>query len=104
MKNGENTNINTLDYKFWYEVSTYGNAHWKGSFTPAEVAENAHNYTCEFQACFMCDVPNETIAALCDLLADDSTEEAWEFWKMIKVNSRFCEDYVTEIESHFKEE
>lgn len=52
----------------------------------------------------MCDVPNETIVALCDLLADDSTEEVWKFWKMIKANSRFCEDYVTEIESHFKEE
>ena len=104
MKKGENTNINTLDYKFWHEVSMYGNEHWKGSFTPVEVAENAHNYTCEFQACCMCEVPNETIDALCNLLADDSTEEAWNLWKMIKANSRFREDYVVQIESRFKEE
>lgn len=33
-----------LDYKDFYCIADYANAHWKGGFAPIEIAENAYNY------------------------------------------------------------
>lgn len=90
-----------LTYSFWKMVSAYGNEHWGGCFTPREVEENARDYTAEFQACCNNSTPNENIAALCTLLAQDATEESRAFWEMIKENSEFGENYVNEIEAEF---
>ena len=40
--------IDILQYKDFYCIADYANAHWKGGFAPIEIAENAYNYLCEF--------------------------------------------------------
>lgn len=39
-----------MDFGFWWDIATYGNENWKGGFTPREVAENAYEYLCEWEA------------------------------------------------------
>lgn len=39
-----------MDFGFWYDVATYGNANWKGNFTPKEIAESTYEYLCEWEA------------------------------------------------------
>ena len=39
-----------MDYGFWWDIATYGNENWKGFFSPREVAENAYEYLCEWEA------------------------------------------------------
>lgn len=64
-----------MTYEDFYEIATYGNEMWKGSFTPKEIAENAHIYYADFQW----SKENETIAhniqELAKLLAEDGSEE-----------------------------
>mgnify|MGYP007038470969 FL=1 len=38
-----------LEYSDFYDIAKYANEHWNGSFTPKEIAENAYNYTCDFE-------------------------------------------------------
>ena len=38
-----------LEYSDFYDIATYGNNHWRGKFTPKEVACYAYDYWCEFQ-------------------------------------------------------
>lgn len=38
-----------LEYSDFYDIAIYANEHWNGSFTPKEIAENAYNYTCDFE-------------------------------------------------------
>ena len=68
-----------LSYEFFYNISEYGNENWKGSFTPKEVAENAHNYWCEFNYSTENEVVTETIAELYSLLIEDGSEECLEW-------------------------
>ena len=39
-----------MTYDNFYTIAEYGNENWKGSFTPREVANNAYDYLCEYQA------------------------------------------------------
>lgn len=39
-----------MDFGFWYDVAEYANENWKGKFTPREIAENAYEYLCEWEA------------------------------------------------------
>ena len=38
-----------LDYKEFYRISDYANAHWKGGYSAIEIAENAYNYLRDFE-------------------------------------------------------
>ena len=37
-----------LEYTDFYDIAEYGNEHWKGSFTPREIACNAYEYKAEY--------------------------------------------------------
>ena len=53
-----------LDYKDFYCIADYANVHWKGGFSPIEIAENAYNYLCEFHASKAKGEANDTIKTL----------------------------------------
>lgn len=55
-------------------IAEYGNAVWKGSFTPEEVKENAEIYYADFQYSKENDTISETIKSLCKNLAEDVRE------------------------------
>lgn len=38
-----------LDYSFFYDLSSYLNEHWNGSFTEKEVAQNAYDYLIDYE-------------------------------------------------------
>lgn len=68
-----------LDYVDFYDIAEYGNKHWKGSFTPKEIACNAYDYLVEFEAS-KASKARKTITSviqeLCKLLAEDGSDEA----------------------------
>lgn len=60
-----------LDYRDFYCIADYANMNWKGGFAPIEIAENAYNYLCEFQASKEKGEPNDTIKTLLSNLDAD---------------------------------
>lgn len=36
-----------MEYGDFYDIAEYGNANWKGNFTPKEIACNAYDYLVE---------------------------------------------------------
>lgn len=68
-----------LDYEFFYNIATYGNANWKGSYTPKEIACNAYDYLVEFEASKARETITSVIQELCKLLAEDGSEECKEW-------------------------
>lgn len=60
--------------KDFLRIAEYGNANWKGSFTPEEVKENAEIYYADFQYSKANDIISETIKTLVKNLADDVRE------------------------------
>ncbi len=64
-----------LSYSDFYDIAEYGNENWKGSFTPREIASNAYDYLCEYQASKENNEPTEIIKTLCSLLAEDGSDE-----------------------------
>lgn len=65
-----------MEFKDFYDIAEYGNTAWKGSFTPREIAENAYDYLCEFEASKKSGSPTVIIKELANLLFHDGTEEA----------------------------
>ena len=65
-----------MDYGTFYRIAEYGNEAWKGSFSPSEIAENAHIYTCDFKWSKENGTIAHSIKELAKLLAEDGTEEA----------------------------
>lgn len=68
-----------MEYADFYDIAEYGNKNWKGSFTPKEVACNAYDYLCEFEASKVNECVNHTMKELCRLLIEDGSEEAKEW-------------------------
>ena len=64
-----------LEYSDFYDIATYGNQMWKGSFTQKEVACNAYDYYADFQWSKENDMVARTIQGLAKLLAEDGSEE-----------------------------
>lgn len=64
-----------MEYIDFYDIAEYGNENWKGSFTPKEIACNAYDYLCEFNASKVNEEPTHTIKELAKLLAEDGSEE-----------------------------
>lgn len=72
-----------MDYEKFYTIAEYGNANWKGSFTPKEIACNAYDY----KVCFDWSKENDEISfvikELAALLAEDESEECIDWlWDM----------------------
>ena len=38
-----------MEYSDFYDIAEYGNEHWKGNFTPKEIACNAYDYMRDFE-------------------------------------------------------
>lgn len=68
-----------LNYEFFYDIAEYGNANWKGCFTPKEIACNAYDYLVEFESSKARETITSVIQELCKLLAEDGSEECKEW-------------------------
>ena len=73
-----------LDFGFWYDVATYANIAWKGSFTKKEVAQNAYDYTRWWDWSVQSLELTYNISKLVELLTEDGSEEASEFVEEIQ--------------------
>ena len=60
-----------MDYAYFYNIAEYGNEHWKGSFTPREIACNAYDYKVEYDYSKEHNKPTHTMIELCKLLVED---------------------------------
>ena len=60
-----------MNYADFYDIATYGNEMWKGSFTQEEVQQNAESYYADFLWSKENDTISETIKSLAKNLADD---------------------------------
>lgn len=65
-----------LDYADFYNIAEYGNEHWKGKFSPKEVACNAYDYLCAFEESKARETITSVIQELCELLTEDGSDEA----------------------------
>ena len=70
-----------LGYDFFYDIAEYGNANWKGKFTPKEIACYAYDYLIEFEGSKKKGSYHIslTIQELLRLLDEDGSEECY-FW------------------------
>lgn len=68
-----------LEYSDFYDIASYGNVAWKGSFTPKEIACNAFDYWGDFNASKEKEKPTHTIKELAKLLEEDGGEECREW-------------------------
>ena len=75
-----------MTYEDFYDIAEYGNANWKGCFTPREIACNAYDYLCEFRySKAIGDYHiSSTIQELLRLLDEDGSEEAIDFATQIR--------------------
>ena len=69
-----------MEYSDFYDIAEYGNDHWKGSFTPREIACNAYDYMRDLEwskNAYVTDTEiAENIRELAKLLAIDGSDEA----------------------------
>lgn len=77
-----------MEYADFYDIAEYGNKHWKGKFSPKEIACNAYDYLLEFETSNKQGKPTFCIKELCKLLIEDiknssESEEACEFLEKI---------------------
>ena len=64
-----------MEYANFYDIAEYGNANWKGNFSPREIACNAYDYLCEFEISKKYHLPTLVIQELLQLLKEDGGEE-----------------------------
>ena len=82
-----------LDYSFFYDIAEYGNANWKGNFSPKEIACYAYDYLVEFEESKAKGgyYISSTIQELLRLLDEDNTEEAIRFGNRIREELGLCQ-------------
>ena len=70
-----------LGYDFFYDIAEYGNANWKGNFSPKEIACYTYDYLVEFEESKAKGGYHisSTIQELLRLLDEDGSEECC-FW------------------------
>ena len=68
-----------MKLKDFLRIAEYGNANWKGSFTPEEVRKNAKDYFAEWKYSKEQGKATHTMEELCKLLIEDDSEEAEDF-------------------------
>ena len=64
-----------MNYADFYDIATYGNEMWKGSFNKKEIACNAYDYYADFQWSKENEMVARTIQELAKLLAEDESEQ-----------------------------
>ena len=80
-----------LEYSDFYDIATYGNQIWKGSFTQKEIASNAYDYTVEYQTSMKQKTPTNTMIELYKLIVED--------WKNSGIIDRLDLEYwIEELE------
>lgn len=76
-----------LDYSFFYDLSSYLNEHWNGSFTEKEVAQNAYDYLSDYEISKKENRIDENLQILINGLKEDIKNnpgsESLEFLEMI---------------------
>ena len=65
-----------MTYGDFYDIAEYGNANWKGNFTPKEIACCAYDSLVEFEVSKAKEKVMPVIQELCKLLAEDGSEKA----------------------------
>ena len=60
-----------MGYDDFYLIAEYGSENWKGNFSPREIANNAYDYLCEYQASKIKGKPTRTMIELCKLICED---------------------------------
>ena len=93
-----------MEYVDFYLISEYGNENWKGSFTPREIACNAYDYLCEYQASKIKGKPTRTMIELCKLICEDmdyseyaEIQEESENALTVEQMKQILSDFVMEI-------
>ena len=75
-----------MTYEDFYDIAEYGNANWKGNFSPKEIACYAYDYLVEFEESKARGGYHisSTIQELLSLLDEDDSEEANHFATQIR--------------------
>ena len=60
-----------LGYLNFYDIAEYGNEHWKGNFSPREIADNAYSYKTDYDYAIAEEKPNATMITLCRIICED---------------------------------
>ena len=60
-----------IEFNDFYTIAEYGNEHWKGNFTPREIACNAYDYKVEYDYSIEQGKPTHTMIELCKLICED---------------------------------
>ena len=86
-----------ITYNDFYSIAEYGNENWKGSFTPREIANNAYDYLCEYQASRIKGKPTRTMIELCKLICEDMDYADSENVLTIEQMKQILSDFLIEI-------
>ena len=93
-----------LDYKDFYNIAEYGNEHWKGKFSPKEVACNAYDYKVEYDLSLTQGKPTGTMIELCRLICEDmdftdyaDTQEESENALTLEQMKNILENFLLEV-------
>ena len=91
-----------MDYGFFYDVAEYGNANWKGGFSPKEIAIHAYEYKCAWRNSLECHEVNRTIIELLRNLREDKNNLEYattmdQLYTLRKVN-----EFIETIEESIK--
>lgn len=78
----------------FYDIAEFGNANWKGNFSPKEIAENAYEYFGEFLMSKCSGETTTVIVSLLGLLDEDRSEIALEYANMIREEIKESRYYV----------
>jgi hypothetical protein len=74
-----------MEYADFYDLAEYANNNWKGNYTQKEVACNAYDYLCEYEASKKANQLSHTMENLIDLLKRDGSEECAEWSEKLQV-------------------
>lgn len=89
-----------MNYETFYDIAEYGNVAWKGSFTPKEIACNAHIYYLDFEWSKENGVIAHNIQELAKLLAEDGSDECKDWlYEMAKELSLLDMDFMDYMET-----
>lgn len=93
-----------MEYEKFYNIAEYGNANWKGCFSPKEVACNAYDYKVEYDYSIKQGKPTHTMIELCKLICEDmdnadyaEIQEESENALTIKQMKQILSDFIMEI-------
>ena len=65
-----------MDFMDFYDFSVYCNTAFKGNYTQREIVENAYTYFVEYNESVKIGQPTDIINIMCDMLANDGSEES----------------------------